>query len=49
MLRVRWDMELADPRADALVGPDLFAVLKGPPRRLKDVEIERCLRRIEEL
>jgi hypothetical protein len=49
VLRVRTDLELADPRADEVLGPDLVAVLRGPPRRLRAEEINRCLRRIEEL
>ena len=38
-----------DPRAAELLGPDLTAVLDGPPRRLSRAEIDRCVRRIEEL
>ena len=38
-----------DPRAAGLLGPDLTAVLDGPPRRLTRAEIDRCVRRIEEL
>jgi hypothetical protein len=49
VLRVRTDLELADPRADEVLGPQLEDVLKGPVRRLRVEEINRCLRRIEEL
>lgn len=38
-----------DPRAAGLLGPDLTTVLNGPPRRLTRAEIDRCVRRIEEL
>lgn len=37
------------PRRDALLGPDLTAVLDGPVRRLSRAEITRCVQRIEEL
>ena len=38
-----------DPEAVERIGPDLLAVLDGPPRRLSAAEIDRHLRRIEEL
>ncbi len=38
-----------DPRADGLLGPELVALLDGPPRRLGPAEIDRCLTQIEEL
>ena len=37
------------PRRDALLGPDLVAVLDGPVRRLGKAELTRCVDRIEEL
>lgn len=37
------------PRRDALLGPDVTAVLDGPVRRLGRAEITRCVHRIEEL
>ena len=48
-LRQRHDLELADPRAEPLLGPEVYALLTGPPRRLSPPEIERTLTRIEEL
>jgi hypothetical protein len=39
----------ADPRAAELLGPDVSALLDGPPRRLGPLDIDRCLSRIEEL
>ena len=36
-------------RRAELLGPDLTAVLDGPPRRLGATELDRHLRRIEEL
>ena len=38
-----------DPRAAYLVGPELQSVLDDPPRRLRVEEIERHVRRIEEM
>jgi hypothetical protein len=38
-----------DPGVADLLGPELAAVLNGPPRRLSRDEIDRCLTRIEEL
>ncbi len=38
-----------DPEAVERIGPDLLAVLDGPPRRLSAAEIDRHVRRIEEL
>lgn len=37
------------PRRDALLGPEVTAVLDGPVHRLSRAEITRCLQRIEEL
>ena len=48
-LEQRHGVRRDDPRADVLLGPDLTAVLDGPPRRLTRAEIDRCVRRIEEL
>ena len=49
VLRQRHGIDRTDAGASALLGPDLSAVLDGPPRRLSRAEIERCVRRIEEL
>lgn len=49
VLRVRHDVAREDPRAAELLGPELYRVLTEPPRRLGRDEIERCVRRIEEL
>ena len=48
-LEQRHGLRLGDPRADELLGPELTAVLTGPPRRLSRAEIDRCVPRIEEL
>lgn len=48
-LRARHDVPLDDPRAAELVGPELMRVLTDVPRRMEPAEIERCVRRIEEL
>ena len=48
-LEQRHGVRRGDPRAAELLGPDLTAVLDGPPRRLSRTEIDRCVRRIEEL
>jgi hypothetical protein len=45
----RHGLTFTDPRADDLLGPELIAVLTGPPRRLSRAEIDQCVRRIEEL
>ena len=45
----RHGLTLADTRADELLGPELIAVLTEPPRRLSRAEIDRYVRRIEEL
>ena len=49
VLRQRHGLTLDDPRADELLGPELVAVIAGPPRRLGLAEIDHCLTRIEEL
>lgn len=48
-LELRHDLVRADPAASGLLGPELLRVLTEPPRRLELVEIDRCVRRIEEL
>lgn len=48
-LNERHGVTFTDPRADELLGPELTDVLTGPPRRLSRAEIDRCVRRIEEL
>jgi hypothetical protein len=48
-LAQRHGLRRDEPAARELLGPDLLAVLDGPPRRLKVAEIDRHLRRIEEL
>jgi hypothetical protein len=49
VLRLRHDLVRGDPAASVLLGPDLQRVLSEPPRRLAVDEIDRCVRRIEEL
>jgi hypothetical protein len=49
VLRQRHGIGREDPTAAGLLGPELTAVLTSPPRRLSRPEIERCVRRIEEL
>jgi hypothetical protein len=48
-LAQRHGMGRDEPAARELLGPELLAVLEGPPRRLRVAEIERLVRRIEEL
>lgn len=48
-LEARHGLRLGEPGADELLGPELVAVLDGPPRALGKNEIDRCVRRIEEL
>ena len=48
-LELRHDLVRADPAAAALLGPELLRVLTEPPRRLELAEIDRCVRRIEDL
>lgn len=48
-LAQRHGLDRIDPEGRALLGPDLLGVLEGPPRRLGPPEIDRHLRRIEEL
>ena len=49
VLRQRYGVRRDDPRAEALLGPQLSDVLFGPARRLTPAEIDRCLTMIEEL
>jgi hypothetical protein len=49
LLHQRHGVGLHDPRAAALLGDDVAAILTGPVRRLSRAEIETCVRRIEEL
>ena len=49
VLRQRHGLHRDDPAAVALLGPELTAVLTGPPRRLSRAQIDRCLTTIEEL
>jgi len=49
MLLLRHDLARNDAEASALLGPELQQVLTEPPRRLDVDEIDRCVRRIEEL
>ncbi|WP_395656067.1 hypothetical protein [Nocardioides sp.] len=49
VLRQRHGLRRDDPRAVALLGPEVTAVLEGPPRRLAPAEIDHCLTTIEEL
>jgi len=48
-LRVRHDLDLDDPRAGDLLGPELRRVLTEAPRKLHTDEIKSCVKRIEEL
>jgi hypothetical protein len=45
----RMGLRRGDPGVAARLGPTLTGVLEGPPRILRPVEIEECIRRIEEL
>ena len=49
VLRQRHGLQRDDPLAEALIGPELGAVISGPVRRLSPADIDRCLTRIEEL
>jgi hypothetical protein len=49
VLRQRYGVGRDDPRAAALIGPDLAAVISGPVRRLSPADIDHCLTRIEDL
>ena len=45
----RLGLSRADPGVSQRLGPTLKAVIDGPPRLLREDEIEECIRRIEEL
>lgn len=45
----RHGLTVDDPRAAELIGAELLSVLEDPPRRLRVEEIERQVRRIEEM
>ena len=45
----RYGLDRHDPAASDLLGAELVALLDGPPRRLSAAEIDRHVRRIEEL
>jgi hypothetical protein len=48
-LRARHDLTLEDPRAEELLGHELRRVLGEAPVRLDPDQIDRCVKRIEEL
>jgi hypothetical protein len=48
-LAQRHDLDRRDPQARELVGADLLALVEGPARRMTYDEIDRHVRRIEEL
>jgi hypothetical protein len=48
-LRVRHDLALDDPRAEELLGHELSRVLNESPTKLDPDQIDRCVKRIEEL
>jgi hypothetical protein len=48
-LRARHDLTLDDPRAEELLGHELRRVLTEAPTKLNTDQIERCVKRIEEL
>jgi hypothetical protein len=49
VLRVRHGERPETARAYALMGPELTRLVNDPPHKLGREEIERCIRRIEEL
>ena len=49
VLRVRHDERPETAQAYRLMGPELTRIVSDPPRRLGRDEIERCVRRIEEM
>jgi len=49
VLRVRHGERPETARAYRLMGPELTRVVNDPPRKLRREEIERCVRRIEEM
>jgi hypothetical protein len=48
-LRVRHDLAVDDPRAEELLGHELRRVLYESPTKLDPDQIDRCVKRIEEL
>jgi hypothetical protein len=48
-LRARHDLTVDDPRAQELLGRELCRVLGEAPTRLDPDQIDRCVKRIEEL
>jgi hypothetical protein len=48
-LRVRHDLAVDDPRAEELLGHELRRVLNESPTKLDPDQIDRCVKRIEEL
>lgn len=48
-LRQRHGFGLGDPRSEELLGPDVLALLTGPPRRCSTRAVDQTLTRIEEL
>jgi hypothetical protein len=48
-LRARHDLSVDDPRSEELLGHELCRVLNDNPTRLDTEQIDRCVRRIEEL
>jgi hypothetical protein len=48
-LRVRHDLAVDDPRAQELLGRELRRVLDESPTKLDPDQIDRCVKRIEEL
>jgi len=49
VLEQRYGLELADPRAERLLGPEVVTLLYRPDHRIGLPEIDRCVSRIEEL
>ena len=49
VLRQRHGVHRDDPAAEARLGPELTALLTGPPRRMRPAEIDHVLTLIEEL
>lgn len=49
VLQVRHGERPETARAYRLMGPELTRVVNDPPRKLSRAEIERCVRRIEDL
>jgi hypothetical protein len=48
-LRARHDLTVDDPRAEELLGHELSRVLDEAPTKLHPDQIERCVKRIEDL